>query len=173
MAIGLEDKINVDPASTEFPYGDVRDKTPTVGGTRYDRNTMSDYIQFFHKMMDAAGIVPNGMLDNEYNGWQLFDALQLATGGFTTTIEIGAWDMDTTASVIVDHLLTDHTKIRSVEVLIFNDNPSPLISPLLMSGSINIDNTAVTLARNTGGDFDDSSYSTAANRGYIVIKYVQ
>jgi len=79
MAIGLEDKQNVNPADADFPYGDVRDKTPTVAGTKWDRNTMSDYIQFFHKMLDEAGITPNGTLDNDYNGFQMYEAFRKLT----------------------------------------------------------------------------------------------
>ena len=79
MAIRLEDKQNVNPADADFPYGDVRDKTPTVAGTKWDRNTMSDYIQFFHKMLDEAGITPNGTLDNDYNGFQMYEAFRKLT----------------------------------------------------------------------------------------------
>lgn len=79
MAIGLEDKENVNPADSDFPFGDVRDKTPSVGGTKWNRNMMSDYIQFFHKMMNEAGITPNGVLDNEYNGWQIYEAFRKLT----------------------------------------------------------------------------------------------
>lgn len=76
MAIDLTDKQNVNPSDADFPFGDVRDKTPLVPGTKWDRSTMSDYIQFFHKMMSVAGLSYNGLLDNETNDWQFFEALQ-------------------------------------------------------------------------------------------------
>lgn len=76
MALELVNKDNVNPADAEFLYGDVRDKTPSIGGTKYNRATMSDYIQFFHRMMAIAQITYNNDLDNEANGWQFFEALQ-------------------------------------------------------------------------------------------------
>jgi hypothetical protein len=79
MAIELEDKANVNAPDADFVYGDVRDKTPSVAGTRWDRETMSDYIQFFHKMMDEAGVAYNGLLDNESNGWQFWEAFRKLT----------------------------------------------------------------------------------------------
>lgn len=77
--IDLTDKTNINPADADFPFGSVRDKTPSLGGTKYDKNTMSDYIQFFHKMMSESGVVPNGQLDNETNGWQLYEAFRKLT----------------------------------------------------------------------------------------------
>jgi len=79
MAIELQNKTNVNAPDSDFPYGDVRDKTPTVAGTKYDRNTMSDYFQFFHKMMDEAGITYNNVLDNDYSGFQLYEAFRKLT----------------------------------------------------------------------------------------------
>jgi hypothetical protein len=74
MAIKLTDKTNTDPASVDWPFGEVRDKTISVGGTKYDKNTISDHFQFFEKLMSEAGVVHNGELDNEANGFQLWEA---------------------------------------------------------------------------------------------------
>jgi hypothetical protein len=79
MALELVNKENVNAPDADFPFGDVRDKTPTVGGTKYNRSTMSDYIQFFHKMMSEAGIAYNNTLDNEYSGWQFYEAFRKLT----------------------------------------------------------------------------------------------
>jgi hypothetical protein len=79
MALELVNKENVNAPDSDFPFGDVRDKTPTVGGTKYNRLTMSDYIQFFHKMMSEAGITYNNDLDNESNGWQFYEAFRKLT----------------------------------------------------------------------------------------------
>lgn len=80
--IDLTDKTNTNPADADFPFGSVRDKTPSLGGTKYDKNTMSDYIQFFHKMMSESGVVPNGQLDNATNGWQLYEAFRKLTRSY-------------------------------------------------------------------------------------------
>jgi len=79
MAIELVNKTNTEAAGGDYPYGDVRDKTVSLAGTIWDRNTMSDYIQFFHKMMAEAGVTYNGLLDNDYNGWQFYEAFRILT----------------------------------------------------------------------------------------------
>lgn len=79
MALELTNKENVNAPDSDFPFGDVRDKTPSVAGTKWNRQMMSDYIQFFHKMMSEAGITYNNQLDNEYSGWQFYEAFRKLT----------------------------------------------------------------------------------------------
>lgn len=74
--IKLVDKPNTESASVDYPFGSVRDKTPTLAGTRYDKNFMSDMTQFFEKLFNESGLSSNGLLDNETNGFQLYDALK-------------------------------------------------------------------------------------------------
>lgn len=73
--IPILNKTNVDPADSEFPFGNIRDKTTLEDGTPVNVETYSDSHQFFMKMMSESGISPNNLLDNEYNGWQLWEAL--------------------------------------------------------------------------------------------------
>jgi len=75
----LQDKLRVAAPTAEFPYGDIIDETGVNDGTAANRLFFSDGMQFFEKLMDEAGIVPNGVADNEYDGWQLFQAFQSAT----------------------------------------------------------------------------------------------
>ena len=79
MAINLTSKPNVDPADSDFPYGNVKDNSGTNNGTPLNRLVLSDYIQFFHKLMDEAGISYNGVLDNDYSGWQFYEAFRKVT----------------------------------------------------------------------------------------------
>lgn len=72
----LQNKLRVAAPSAEFPYGNLIDETGVNDGTAANRLFFSDGMQFFEKMMDEAGIVPNGIEDNEYDGWQLFQAFQ-------------------------------------------------------------------------------------------------
>ena len=74
--IKLIDKENTAAADADFPFGSVRDKTLSVAGTKYNKSTMSDYFQFFEKMFSESGLVANGDLDNETNGFQLYEALK-------------------------------------------------------------------------------------------------
>ena len=62
----LENLPNVSAPTAEFPYGDVNDNTGTNNGTPLNRASMSDMFQFFAKLADEAGVVPNDVVDNEY-----------------------------------------------------------------------------------------------------------
>lgn len=77
MAIGLQNKPNTDAPDSDYPYGKTRDISSLGAGDGTPANTLvhGDFHQFFEKMMADAGITANGLFDNEYNGWQLFEAL--------------------------------------------------------------------------------------------------
>lgn len=100
MAIKLENKSNVEAPSGAYPFGDVKDNTGSNDGTPLDRAVISDYWQFFAKMLDDSGVVANGLLENETNGFQYHQALIqeiqkyafLETGSFTPTLQIGGTD---------------------------------------------------------------------------------
>ena len=97
----------------------------------------------------------------------------------TKVIDIGDWDMDTTFSVSISHGLTI-TNIRSVSVLITNDQETTL-SGLLdydgatsVAGQVSVGTTTVSLSRFNGSSYDDTSYdATSYNRGWIYITYVE
>ena len=72
--IPLLEKPNVDGADSEYPFGSIRDKTMSQSGTPVNKEVYSDMHQFFMKMMFESGISPNNQFDNEYNGWQLWEA---------------------------------------------------------------------------------------------------
>lgn len=94
-------------------------------------------------------------------------------------IEIGDWNMDTTANVSINHGLT-LAQIRSVTGVIIRDDSSfyfPIGSVnggagLISAGFGSISATQVAIFRTTGGDFDTANYdSTGFNRGWITITY--
>ncbi len=76
MAIKLLDKENVDGEDSDYIYGKIKDDDGTGNGTPVDVKTYGDFHQFFARLMDKAGIVPNDLPDNNYSGFQLFDALK-------------------------------------------------------------------------------------------------
>lgn len=93
-----------------------------------------------------------------------------------TVIQIGDWNMDSTASVNVAHGVT-FGNIRNVSVIIKNDANS-LLRPLdydLGSGAAghhSISSTNVILTRHLSGEFDNTDYdSTSYNRGWIIVDY--
>lgn len=74
--IKLLDKDFVDPADSDYPFGKVRDRTPSLRGTPVNTKTHGDQHQFFEKLMDDSGVVSNGLPDNDYSGFQLFEAFR-------------------------------------------------------------------------------------------------
>jgi hypothetical protein len=97
-------------------------------------------------------------------------------------VNIGDWDMDATGIVTVAHGLT-LGKIRNISGMIRNDADSLYLpfpggfgSLSVLNSSLTIyqiDSTNVTLARESASVYDNNSYdSTAFNRGWLIIEYV-
>jgi len=80
MAIGLQNTDNVDAPDSDYPYGKVRDNDGSGNGTQANTKTLGDFHQFFAKIMDAAGIIANGLPDNDLSGFQYFEALKKVIG---------------------------------------------------------------------------------------------
>lgn len=74
--IALKNKPNVQAPDSDYPYGDIKDDTGANDGTPVDRQVYGDFHQFFEKLMHEAKLTANGLPDNDYNGFQLFDALK-------------------------------------------------------------------------------------------------
>lgn len=74
--IAITTKPNTEPVSTEYPFGSIKDNSGANDGTPVNRYVYSDHHQFFAKLMDAAGLTPNDLLDNATNGFQLHEALK-------------------------------------------------------------------------------------------------
>jgi hypothetical protein len=76
MARSIQDYDGVkEPIDSDYPEGDIADKTISTSGTKINRKSNADIHQFFMKIMRMSDITPNGLPDNEYNRLQLFDAL--------------------------------------------------------------------------------------------------
>lgn len=99
----------------------------------------------------------------------------------TKIIDIGPWNMDSTAVLSVAHGL-DHTKIRPPMLAIIQDNSSTGAYPLdrqeshldtAQAGCISqADSTNVNLLRTNGGFFDDGAFNSGINRGWITVTYI-
>lgn len=192
MAIQLKDKTNVTAPAAPYPYGDVKDNTGSNDGTPLDRAVMSDYFQFFARMLAQSGITPNDLIENDTNGYQYFEALVKAvnlnnsagvieTGNQvvlkTKVLEIGDWDMDANIGVTVTHGLSDITKIRSIDLVIRTDAGVSIYpwkmalttgNPIVTSIQVGIDGnapltaTVVNLTRETGGHYDSTAYDSTS-----------
>lgn len=191
MAIGLQNTDNTEAPSSDYPYGRVKDNPGNQTGTPANRKTLGDFHQFFARLLDQAGIAPNGLPDNDYSGFQYYEALfdVLMGGQKTKEFEIGPWDMQNSVTVAINHGL-DLNKIRSVSVIVRNDDNTQNFDFLnrdvanadifvMRAGAVNIITaTQVELIRDASGNvngFDNSNFNNTAgayNRGWITIRYV-
>ena len=96
----------------------------------------------------------------------------------TAVINIGDWNMDSTASVVISHGIT-LSNIRAVSALIRNDTDSAYTdlhydnSAGTINQGIGIASGSMTLYRSTSGVFDNTDYdSTSYNRGWVTITYI-
>lgn len=69
-------------------YPDGRIKDGITDGTKAGEEVVGDFYQVFLKAMRDAGITPNGLPDNETNGWQMFDAMKIAFAGDSGWVEV-------------------------------------------------------------------------------------
>jgi hypothetical protein len=73
--IPLRSKPNVIAPGGNNIFGDIKDDTGSNNGTPINRQTHTDMHQFFESLMLVSGITPNGLVDNDPNGYQLIQAL--------------------------------------------------------------------------------------------------
>lgn len=73
--IKLSTKLNVTPPTIRYPYGQIIDDDGTGNGTPVTKDVYQDHHSFFEKLMVDAGLTPNGLFDNAYDGFQLNAAL--------------------------------------------------------------------------------------------------
>lgn len=156
-------------------YDSVLDPTTMSDATTANVHSIRRY-----KIQDSnvgAGLVNYSdfvFFEDVFNEW--LTLYSPAPAFLTTVINIGDWNMDTTASVNVAHGLT-LSKIRTINVLIRDDSAAgfyPIeiadLTTGLADGNCQANATNIVLARRTGGLFDSASYdSTSYNRGFITI----
>lgn len=70
----LQNKDNSKAPDVDFPYGSMRDRSLGTPGNKVNADFMSDYTQFFERIMALSGLTANGLPDNATNGFQLVDA---------------------------------------------------------------------------------------------------
>lgn len=78
MAIPITDLSNILAPDYDYPYGKFKDiSAPGASdGTPVNTDMTNDWSQFFAKLMDEGGVTFNGLPDNDYSGFQLFEALE-------------------------------------------------------------------------------------------------
>lgn len=182
MAIALTSKPNTNVPDSDYPYGQIRDNTGGGNGTPVNTVVYGDFHQFFAKLMDAAGISYNGLPDNAYSGFQLFEALMAVIGPTRRkVVEIGPWNMDSTGVKLVNTGVPV-TKMRGMSFVIFGDEmdggaigstASGTQSSMDVDISVRFAENEAALIRKNGGVYDGPAFDDGSiNRGYLVIDYV-
>lgn len=72
----LASKPNVIAPGGDYPHGRIKDDPGNNTGTPVDEEVYGDFHQFFSELMAAGGVVPNGLPENDYSGFQLNEALE-------------------------------------------------------------------------------------------------
>jgi hypothetical protein len=76
MARSLENKPNVDGPDSDYPFARIRNKQPGIlSGTPVTEEVYGDMHQFFAKMFFESGLSYNEIPDNDYSGFQFYEAL--------------------------------------------------------------------------------------------------
>lgn len=76
MATGLENYPNIEPADSDYPNGNIKDKDISLPGTPVNQLVYADIHQTFAKLLRMVDITANILPDNEYNGFQYIEALR-------------------------------------------------------------------------------------------------
>lgn len=72
----LSSKTNVQIPDGNYVYGKLLDNDGSQNGTPYNESLYGDIQQFFERMFALSGITANGLPDQLYTGFQLYDAYQ-------------------------------------------------------------------------------------------------
>ena len=79
-------KTNVTAPSADYPYGDIKNNSGVGDGTPVDREFLTDYVQFFERMMNLSGLTANNLSDNNSDGFQLYEAFRRITGPYNSYV---------------------------------------------------------------------------------------
>lgn len=132
-------------------------------GTAYKIGTFADLYYAY------SSAFTNTWLTNVVQGPSLMHTQTMLT---TKVINIGDWDMQTNSNKTVAHGVPDFTTIRSISVVIRNDN-NTYHYDLTRAGIIaRWTTTNIDLLRDLGGTFDNVDFNaTSYNRGFVTITY--
>lgn len=81
MARDKSIQINIDKSDLpNYPNGRIKDNRGSGDGTPVNEKVYGDIHEFFSKLMRLAGIIYNGLPDNENQGYQLIEAMKALAG---------------------------------------------------------------------------------------------
>lgn len=184
----LKDKTNTVPPGGDYPYGDLRDNPGDNSGTPVNRDLMGDIHRTVEKIMDEAGIVANGLDDNEANGYQIYEALKaifrpykvisgiLNNTGFIVfennsgeTVTWSSPNSTTTRLSISGGIDTAKTTVLIQPYPGYSGLPAVEVRPLLSSSYIEFGNF-IPLAPSGGGNVDLISSNYPSTGTFVEIR---
>lgn len=119
----LATKPNITPIDSDYPYGDIKDKTNTEQGTDANREVISDHFQFFERMFALSGITANGLPDNLTNGFQLYEAFRKLTRPYNVyTAKITQVGTGAPTAVVLENTLGTNVTLTRVGVGVYQFN---------------------------------------------------
>lgn len=127
-----------------------------------------------HDATKLTGAVPLANIPAELTGKNAATAT-LVGGMKRKYLPIGAWNMNTISDVAITHeVFGGASKIVGANVVIFNDSLTFSVSIFTQdSGYFTCNSSVIRLYRASVGVFTGIDFSsTAVNRGYIVIDYI-
>lgn len=147
--------------------------TPTIDAPNITTSFTFDSVTFTAAETQAEGISASDVKFPTSNAVK--DLVDTKTASLNTSvIDIGDWDMDTTATVNVAHGITQ-SKLRSIAVTVRDDlgvTYSDLAASDTDGCTISAGATNISLTRAASGPYDNTSFNaTSYNRGWIVIQY--
>lgn len=162
-------------------YTDLSGVTPTINtATTIDNSWLETDIS--HAEM-FVNVYDDKVFTRTNNGiYEFALAPSTASTLSTKTVEIGDWDMDGTAQVLVNHGLssTEWKNIRTIYAMVRDDVDTKYypLDTTTTSGTTEggiglISPTQIGLARTTSGTFDSINFDKIAyNRGWVTITYI-
>jgi hypothetical protein len=167
-------------------WGIVTTYLPADSTLTWSDGTIRDLHQI-DKFALSAGLTGTGLADYDGSTVKSFSAIYRNIAGDegpmanlkTKVIEIGNWNMDTTASVSIAHGLAIDD-IRSVDFIVRSDdgltrytNAARAFGATLSVYIASITATNINLMRDTGSAVDDPAWDDSPyNRGWITVNYV-
>jgi len=99
-----------DPDNNKWPYGQIKNETETESGTPVVREIYGDPLTNIYKILEDAGVTPNGNEDSEQSGYQLLEAFKK----FANALNDIEQTLTLTADVYSINMNIDHLPDRYV-----------------------------------------------------------
>lgn len=107
--------VNVDNSDPDYPDGKIVNNNGSGNGTKLNFNMTTDVWEFFAKVLRKTGIIANNLPDNESNGFQTVEAMQLLPGKITTRGILTVADGEYHISIPIGHLGDNDTIVLIAE----------------------------------------------------------